>query len=285
MNSYEDLLTGAIGILCDVTSILNRKETNYIIVGGWSPFLLNSQPYHHPGTKDVDILFDKAYNKDSLREIILALLEEGFILSAKHDFQLFREVDIKGNRFIYNVDLLHPLETANPNEIYVEHIDLDIPASQYQQNSFIMKSIALPSSQILFDAGLFTKYQLNLEMNGEAKTIHQTFPLMNEIGTLITKSKSVLIEKRYRDSLDIYLAIKQNRNYEKMIEKILFLKENHRTAYNTLYGIRKAYESRVLITNVDRFFKVDRTDFISLFEKFLSDTLLIDEAANIEDNE
>ena len=119
MRDTETIQDGAYTLLADTIKILNEEKMNYIIVGGWSPFLLNDNPIKHPGTKDVDILFSHAYEKGNLEEIITKLLKSNFILSAKHDFQLFRKITVKGKEFVYNIDLLHPYETRWKSEKYV----------------------------------------------------------------------------------------------------------------------------------------------------------------------
>lgn len=134
--NFNNLQDGAFGLLAETADILNRNKIKYIIVGGWSPLLLNDNPIAHPGTKDVDILFENGYRKKELGEIILKFIDSGFLLSAKHDFQLFKEIEVQGNKFIYNIDLLHPTETQKPEEIYVDHIDLEIPSDKYQSNTF-----------------------------------------------------------------------------------------------------------------------------------------------------
>lgn len=268
MTQYSDIQSGAFGLLYETTSLLNKIGTKYIIVGGWTPYLLNSEPIQHPGTKDVDVLFDRGYEKGQLKEVILAFLNNGFILSAKHDFQLFKQIQVKENLFIYNVDLLHPLETIKPKDIYVEHIDLDIPADKYLSSTFKMKSIALPSSQSLFDYNLITPYNLEISVD-DSTVLSQTVPLMGEIGTLVTKSKSVLKDKRYRDSLDIYLTIKQSRNYDELCASILKLKSESIDTYNSLYGIREAFENLTLLSNTLRYVVVDREDFNKTINSFL----------------
>lgn len=280
MTEFTDIQTGAFGLLYDTTKLLNELGVKYIIIGGWTPYLRNSKPLSHPGTKDVDVLFDGAYEKGKLKEVITAFLEKGFILSAKHDFQLFKPIKVAGRSFVYNVDLLHPLETIKPKDIYVEHIDLAIPADKYQSRTFKMKSIALPSSQSLFDNNLFSDYNLTIATK-DGKELNEKIPLMGELGTLITKSQSVSKDKRYRDSLDIYFTLKQSENLKELISTVNKLKETHINTYNNLYGIRKAYEDKILLTNTLRFIDaLDKNDFIETFEYFFEQTGLNDEAIN-----
>lgn len=277
---FPDIQSGAFGLLYDTTKLLNDLGVKYIVIGGWTPFLLNSSPIIHPGTKDVDILFDGAYEKGKLRDVIIAFLERGFILSAKHDFQLFRQIKVAGQSFVYNVDLLHPLETVKPDDIYVEHIDLGVPADKYQSRTFKMKSIALPSAQSLFAGKLFLDYDLQISTMDSGK-LSQKIPLMSEVGTLITKSQSVLKDKRYRDSLDIYLTIKQSCNFTYLVDSINKLKDTYLHTYNNLYGIRKAYDDHTLFINTVRFIKdLDRYEFANTLENFFNLTGLYDEATS-----
>jgi hypothetical protein len=280
MTEYTDIQTGAYGLLYDTTKLLNGLGVKYIVIGGWTPFLLNSTPILHPGTKDVDVLFDGAYEKGKLKEVITAFLENGFILSAKHEFQLFKSIKVSGQSFVYNVDLLHPLETIKPKDIYVEHIDLSIPADKYKSRTFKMKSIALPSSQSLFDSNLFISYDLTITTK-DGSELKQKIPLMGELGTLITKSQSVSKDKRYRDSLDIYLTLKQSCDLTALIKSVNKLKETHIGTFNNLYGIRQAYDDKTLLSNTYRFLNdLEENEFKKTFENFFEKTGLNNEATN-----
>lgn len=275
MKEFDNIQDGAYGMLYECVNLLNSLNVKYIVVGGWSPYLLNSKPIVHPGTKDVDILFDGAYENGKLKDVILSFLKAGFILSAKHDFQLFKEINVRGKKFIYNMDLLHPLETLKPEEIYVEHIEFEIPADKYLSKNFKMKSIALPSSQILFDNKYYKNHKLDID---ELKPIE--FPLMNEVGTLLTKSQSVHVEKRYRDSLDIYLAISQNQDYENFVKKLVKLKSENPDAFNNLYGVRKAFEEIKLFQNSNRFHQFNKIEFDKSVISFMKEIQLDKLASN-----
>ncbi|GEP95903.1 hypothetical protein [Chitinophaga cymbidii] len=273
MSEFEDLQAGALGLLHTTCDVLNKVGAKYIIVGGWAPYLLNSNPIQHPGTKDVDVLFEGAYEKGILKEIIEALLAEEYILSAKHDFQLFKKCRVQGREFIYNVDLLHPMETIIPKNIYVEHIDLGIPADKYQGKTFKMKSIALPSAQSLFRLNMF-----NLYKSDKPEYATSYVPLMDEAGTLITKSQSVKIEKRYRDSLDIYLTINQSRSIENLINTVKKIQLEDIDTYNSLFGIREMYDDNKLFENVRRYVEVKHEEFVQTMESFFEKTGLMNKA-------
>ena len=282
--TFPNLMDGASAMLAEIATILNRLKVDYIVVGGWSPYLLNSSPISHPGTRDVDILFEKAYNKHSLGPIINELLQQGFILSAKHDFQLFKVYNVQGHEMIYNLDLLHPYETQNPTEIYVEHIDLGIPANDYIGKTLTIKSIALPSSQALFKFKIFDHIDFEAT-NSSGETTHATIPIMTEVGTLITKSVSVHTPKRLRDGFDIFLAIKQARDYNKLIESILTIREQSRTTYNTLYNIRSAIESRMAVANIHLYSKDAAREAYGILTQFMKDSQLDQKAVIVDEDE
>ncbi|NVK33539.1 MAG: hypothetical protein HWE23_03605 [Rhodobacteraceae bacterium] len=266
----DNIQEGAKILLNDTAKILNDNAVNYIIVGGWSPYLLNSTEIKHPGTKDVDILFENAYKPEELKGIISKFIEAGFILSAKHDFQLFKKIPVRNFEFIYNIDILHPSETTWETDIFIDHIELDVPKDEFQDENFKMKSIMLPDSNFLFD-GHYSKYELsdNTSIN-----------LMNELGCILTKSKSVNIEKRFRDSLDIFLAIHQCRDYDSLVTSTLKLRSDNQPVYNSLYGIREAFENSTLFMNSRRYTDIPKENFDHTISKFFKDTKLNLPASN-----
>ncbi|KTD61575.1 hypothetical protein Lspi_2205 [Legionella spiritensis] len=118
--------------------------------------------------------------------------------SAKHSFQLLRPQIINGMRYIYNIDILHPYMTENPDEIgkFVDHLELDVPLNNSEKVLKKMKSIVLPNSEILFRESLFD----------ECQKLGEVFKLVSFLGMFITKMDSCRNPKRERDSFDIYLA-------------------------------------------------------------------------------
>jgi hypothetical protein len=53
---YPDQQSAAMGPLGEVSTLLVNQIVDFVIIGGWLPFLFNSRPIPHPGTFDVDIL-------------------------------------------------------------------------------------------------------------------------------------------------------------------------------------------------------------------------------------
>jgi len=190
---------GAFSLLKDTAILLSKfPDLKYIVIGGWCPVLRNSTTVGHPGTLDVDILFKDSYQSGNLKDVIKAFIDSGFMPSAKHAFQLLKSQEINGKFFIYNIDLLHPNMTENPDQIgmFVDHLELDVPLNNSETTLKRMKSIVLPNSDVLFRENLFDQFT----------EPGKTFNLVSFDGMFITKMDSCQKQKRERDSFDIYLA-------------------------------------------------------------------------------
>lgn len=183
-----------------ITELSKIKDLEYIIIGGWCPFLRNTQKISHPGTLDIDILFKQGYESKALEEIIGAFINIGFIPSAKHPFQLLKKQQILEKDFIFNIDLLHPnmTEDYKTKGMFIDHLDLDVPLRG--EETVKMMSIVLPNSALLFSYNLFDKYEID----------KLTFNLVDFTGMFLTKMESCQKQKRERDSFDIYLAFLNN---------------------------------------------------------------------------
>ena len=233
MHSYRNVLDGAKGLLVETISAIESTGLEYLIVGGWSPFLRNETKYTHPGTKDVDILFNDGDVEGKIGSAIESLLNNGFLISAKHDFQLFKRLHVQGKDVIYHVDLLHPQESSNRPELMVDHFDLGLSQDYEFADDKRGMSIALPSSKFLFD-GFYDSKILRHEMsNGNVKDI--SVPLIDEAGLIFSKCISAQVAKRPRDSYDIFLALKQP-NVKNTINKL-------RESSAKYHQVRKSIES------------------------------------------
>ena len=49
----------ALHLLRDATKILSAATVDFVVVGGWVPFLFHSKRYGHPGTFDLDVLINR----------------------------------------------------------------------------------------------------------------------------------------------------------------------------------------------------------------------------------
>jgi hypothetical protein len=65
--------------------------------------------------------------------------------------------------------------------MFVDHVKLPVPLNEYQDSTYIEKSIKAPNSEVLFTEKLFENINQNFILpDGTAATI--SFPLINEAG-------------------------------------------------------------------------------------------------------
>lgn len=249
MTNYNTLLAGAKGLLGDCVKILSKIGVEYAVVGGWSPLILNSGEIKHPGTHDVDLLFSDGKKESELKEIFNLFLSNGYKSSAKHNFQLLKVISVGGGDFVYNVDFLHSSDNQGKGDMFVDHLKLPVPLNEYLDETYMQMSIKAPNSEILFKESLFEMIDEEFLLpNGNIEKVR--FPLINEAGLIITKTDSVKQVKRKRDSFDIYLAIKQARNYSHLVDIFKNLKQKDTELFNSLYGIREALNRHGMIWNI-----------------------------------
>lgn len=217
MYEYENVLSASKGLLVEVVNLLSKSSVKFVVIGGWCPYLRNaSTTLTHPGTKDVDILFSDGNVKGQLNEAIEILLENGFLVSAKHDFQLLKQYKVGSNEFVFNIDLLHPSETLNNPEMMVDHFNLGVTESDLPGDKHV-KSIVLPSSQLIFE-GFYSSFPFShTQSDGEYLSVD--IPLIDAAGLVLSKCQSVKLKKRPRDSYDIYLMLMQG-DVKKTCEKL-----------------------------------------------------------------
>jgi hypothetical protein len=282
MYKFETISDASLCLLGETTKLINEIYSNYIIIGGWQPFLKHNGEIVHPGTKDIDILFNGADKENILKEVIELLLGNGYLLSAKHNFQLIKIYNVNGNDMAFNVDLLHPVhgKVKEEDDLFVKQLVLDIPVEKYRSTHFMVMSIVQPQTKYLFDLEMYNEFPLaycdNLGNGSLSK-----FNLMNDLGCLLTKSQSCKVRKRMRDSFDIYLTIRQNENYTELINNTKCLKKRNNSTYNSLYGIKEIYEKGTMFTNVQKYCdKISQTDFNNTMNKFIDDVGLNKDAEN-----
>jgi hypothetical protein len=148
-HEFSTLNEAARALLVETCALLNERDVDYVIAGGWVPMLRGDAPnIQHPGTRDVDVLFND--NRQAIRNAVQIMLQNGFVLSAKHEFQLLRTLRVASREFVFNVDLMHPLEASANCEMFEDILDLGI-SSDYDENRPKVKSICFPSSAIIFE--------------------------------------------------------------------------------------------------------------------------------------
>lgn len=284
MTNYNSLLAGARGLLGECCRILEDVDREYAIVGGWSPYLLNSTTFTHPGTHDVDLLFKDGQKEGALEHVVEKFVSEGFVLSAKHNFQLLKVLNIAGTKFVYNVDLLHSSEDNRKENMFVDHLKLPVPLDENCSETYRAKSIMSPHSAAIFSENLHEVQEETFILPDNGKEAKLKFSLINEAGLIITKASSVKQIKRPRDSFDIFVAIKQARNYQSLVETFQKIKYKNGHLFNTLYGIKEALQQNGMAYNAYKYACPEENEptliatITTDIEKFLQDVGLEEKA-------
>jgi hypothetical protein len=206
----DTIIDGAKETLKDAAKGLQATGINdYIVIGGWCPYL-NHGEFYHPGTIDVDILFNNANEEGYLRKYIEYMMRNDYFTSAKHQFQLLTIKEISNTKFCFNIDLLHTAPTLEEAELFVDHLDLNILMSKEDRKRIKMKSIVQKESEILFNENMYEEHSLSSDLK---------IKIVDFTGMFITKTTSCQKVKRDRDSYDIYLGFIQNKiDLKKVLE-------------------------------------------------------------------
>ena len=219
----NNMFVGSQNLLYDVCDAL--KDNDFIVVGGWSPyFICKENGINHPGTKDVDLLFnDKEMEDDDWKGIIECLKQKQFIPSAKHPFQLLKEYEIERKKFLFNVDLMHPCKQGFERK-EVEIIDrYDYGVLGYGRCSYHSGTINLLRSQYFFENEFNDKKSVQVQLlDGCCKQIE--VQLLSPAGVIVSKAESYDNPKRLRDSLDIFVSILYG-NEQELIDSLECYKE------------------------------------------------------------
>ncbi len=110
----DALVEAARRVMIEVWQILGSYSDAMVIVGGWVPELMISDPeIPHSGSIDVDLLLDPSKLIDGRYETIVALLcEQGYKAVADKPFQLQRAISIGSRRIRVDVDFLIPARSV-----------------------------------------------------------------------------------------------------------------------------------------------------------------------------
>jgi hypothetical protein len=245
MRAHVDSIDAAYSLLHETVDIAAYRQ-RIVVVGGWSPFLLCDHGGKHPGTRDVDLLFDIHSTTPELANLVLDYQRDGYYRSAKHDFQLLRSLLIGDSEFMFNVDFLHPMEATENPSIFLDHIEWPEYSDKARRKHFTMKSIALPSAQLVYDHGLIVDHKVLW------KDLEFTVPLVDEIGLLVTKLKSFKSPKRQRDSYDIYLAVDKPRDRSELVSRMKYLREASDVVDALLMTFKEQLENEQTALTFDR---------------------------------
>lgn len=203
---------GARQLLLDTLETLSSEAGELIVVGGWGPYLRNECV--HPGTRDVDLLFPAKYTRDDIGRVVEKFLEREYLLSAKHDFQLFRPYQIGKWTYVFNVDLLHPILQRTNRVEFMDVLDLDIAIDGVLVKQ--VQTMGIEDGQLFFDETLYTESILD----------GRRFNTLSAAGVVISKLSSCHNPKRPRDIYDIWLSLREHSGVPSELRELM---SNHPT--------------------------------------------------------
>lgn len=202
---YENIMQANRSILVEACMIMNAAQVEYVVVGGWVPYLrITDHVLQHPGTRDVDLLFNSDF--DQVKDAVPIFFDAGYIPSAKHPFQLLKKLTVQGQEFVFNVDLMYPAEPTVDDDMFHDIIDLGVRVANHSSETQAIKSIAFLSADVIFQQSLWTNVDVEAVLP-DGKNAKCAIPLMDERGLILSKCESIKGIKRGRDSFDIYFAL------------------------------------------------------------------------------
>lgn len=255
---YPDVLSAATGLLCETVDLVRSTALIFVVIGGWSPYLLNSGAIRHPGTHDVDLVFEQGGEAGALAPAMDVLRSHGFLVSAKHDFQMLRVLTVGPEKLVFNVDLMHTAASGGTADLFQEHVSLPIMLSAFAEKTLIQKSIKSKATDFLFDGYSVDHRVSAIYPDGSERNC--SVPLMDEVGTLVTKAESMLSEKRQRDAFDIMSACCQARDVDAVVSRLKRLAVDHPAAFEELKSLRRLRSAGRLRTNIAIFWNDAEND-------------------------
>lgn len=199
----KDIFEGSLKLLEETVDIAKDYIEKIVIVGGWGPYIRHVD--QHPGTRDVDFLFPQESTKEEIEQVLYRFLENGYFISAKHDFQLCRAFEIGKYTYIYNLDLLHPSEGKINKIDFINVMDLDVTDGIRVKK---IQTINIQYGQEIYSAELFE----NIEFRG------RRFNVLDASGVVLSKMNSCHNKKRTRDIYDIFLSLREANARDKLIQ-------------------------------------------------------------------
>lgn len=202
--SFASEQEAARAMLLEVAGLLNRQTIDYAVIGGWIPYLFNSEPIPHTGTYDVDIILNAALSKEHvIRALDSMVKDSGYMRAPKNAFQVYRKLVVNNEPMIFHVDFLH-------RKYADDSADLIMQWGRYE-------SIATPGTDVIFTEKEARHHLISgLAMDGTTTSLK--IPFATEAGFLSAKGRSVGFGKRLRDAFDIFLVINQSNNITELTE-------------------------------------------------------------------
>lgn len=225
MRTYSDEQEAAKGILGEAVKIISQSNVDYVIVGGWIPYLFYTPIYPHPGSFDVDLLLNDQTTKEQMEVAVDKFKENGYHFAAKNKFQMHKLLDVNGEKIVFHVDFLHRKYAPDQEDGFF-------------LNWNKMLSIAGPGTDIVFLDNERNTKELSFDLpDGTSEKMNINFA--NEIGFISAKGRALDTPKRVRDSYDIFLIICQSKNYTELLMKsneYYHTKDYYKSSIDNIYN-------------------------------------------------
>jgi hypothetical protein len=187
-SGFVNELAAASFLLAESTTTLHRHGVQFVVVGGWSPYLFHAQPFGHPGTYDVDVLLHTdSLGDGSFERASEELLVSGYLRAPKNVFQAHRVLKVHGESFVFHVDFLNEKDPGGALELV--------------SGKGRMKSVYTKAMKAVFK---YKNYRYHPSVPGIAFPSPESF--------VVTKAPAVAVKKRKRDAFDIFLTIRDQPN-------------------------------------------------------------------------
>jgi hypothetical protein len=241
---YENKQDAAHGLLLEVATLLNKATIDYVVVGGWVPYLFHSDPLRHPGTFDVDIVLNDRLQRSAVSDVLDVFRERGYLPTPKNPFQIFRVLNVgddpRPNRseLLYHVDLLH--------RMYADGADgMKIEWGEYE-------SIQGPGTDVIFLENEKVVYgQHGTLPSGEEVDLR--IPFATEVGMLSCKGRSIDVQKRTRDAYDVFLLVRQARDRTALIQSCKRLCAKSPMFKKSLEGLSREFRKGAGLRNAVKY--------------------------------
>jgi hypothetical protein len=180
---YSENADAALALLKSTTKTLIASGVDFVIVGGWVPFLFHAHRFGHPGTFDVDVLLNsRSLDDGTFDRATEQLLSDGYLRAVKNKFQAHRILRVAGEDLVFHVDFLN--ERAPVDE-------LDLVGGRGR-----LQSIYTPAMEAVFRYG---GYRTHPKTDGLRFPSAETF--------IATKAAAALVKKRRRDAFDVFVTV------------------------------------------------------------------------------
>jgi hypothetical protein len=183
--AFSDELSAARFVLREAAEALTASGVQFVVIGGWAPYLLHRDRFGHPGTFDVDVLLDSASLDDgSFDRATEHLLGNSYLRAAKNNFQAHRILRIGNEDLVFHVDFLNERHPGNTVELI--------------GGKGRLHSIYTPAMAAVF------RYQ-NYRFAPDSDLAEIRLPSVETF--IASKAAAAIATKRTRDAFDVFVTV------------------------------------------------------------------------------